>query len=419
MKYGYHVNESKSWLILKDPTKRILVEEIFAGLAIKITTEGKRHLGAALGSDGFRIEYASEKVKKWCGEIHKLAEIAKTQPQAAYSAFTHGERHRFSYFMRTIAGMSEIMQPLDDIINSELIPALLGTEVFSKAERDMYSLPLRYGGLAIPSFCDIANEEYFVSKRLTAPLTALMMLQGRDLPDRNEVKEIRRNVQAEKEAHIKLKQKEIESLLPEKTARAMNQAAEKGSSCWLGVLPLSDQGFTLNKCEFRDALSLRYNKSIHDLPSHCPCGETFDINHALNCKRGGFVIMRHDNIRDFEANLIRKICNDVKVEPTLQPLDGEIIRGVKGDDARVDIRGRGVWRPCQNAFFDVCVTNTNCATQKNSSTAAVFKQNENKKKNKYNDRIMNVEHGTFTPLVFTVNGSAGPEAETFHKQICR
>ena len=201
-KYGYHVNESKSWLILKDPTKRQLVDETFAGSAIKITTEGKRHLGAALGSDGFRLEYASEKVEKWCGEIHKLAEIAKTQPQAAYSAFTHGERHRFAYFMRTIVGMSDVMQPLDDAINNELIPALLGSDVISKAERDMYSLPLRFGGLALPSFCDIANEEYLTSKRLTAPLAAIMMLQGRDLPDRNVVKEIRSNVQAKKRHYL-------------------------------------------------------------------------------------------------------------------------------------------------------------------------------------------------------------------------
>ena len=122
------------------------------------------------------MQYVSEKVDKWCAEIHNLAEIAKSQPQAAYSAFTHGERHRFSYFMRTIAGMNEMMKPLDEVINNELIPAILGTDVYSRAERDMFSLPLRYGGLAIPSFCDIANVEYATSKRLTAPLAAIMML---------------------------------------------------------------------------------------------------------------------------------------------------------------------------------------------------------------------------------------------------
>ena len=197
----------------------------------------------------------------------------------------------------------------------------------------------------------------------------------------------------------------------------MKQATEKGSSSWLSVLPLSDEGFTLNKSEFRDAIALRYNKRMIDLPPRCPCGEAYDINHALNCKRGGFVIMRHNNIRDFDANLLRKVCNDVEVEPQLQPLNGETVIGLDGDDARPDIRARGAWRPCQNAFFDVNITNANCASQQESSSAQIFRTHENAKKRSYNDRIMNVEHGTFTPLVYSVNGGVGPEAEVFIKHI--
>ena len=30
---------------------------------------------------------------------------------------------------------------------------------------------------------------------------------------------------------------------------------------------------------------------------------------------------------------------------------------------------------------------------------------------------MNVEHRTFTPLIFSSNGGAGPEARTFHKHL--
>ena len=70
---------------------------------------------------------------------------------------------------------------------------------------------------------------------------------------------------------------------------------------------LEEQGFTLTKRKFRDALALRYNKPLRGLPSKCPCGQTVSVNHALNCKRGGFVIIPHNNIRDFEANLLRKI----------------------------------------------------------------------------------------------------------------
>ena len=48
-KYGYLVNGSKSWLIVKsdvlaDEAKRVFGEEV------NITTEGQRHFGAVIGS---------------------------------------------------------------------------------------------------------------------------------------------------------------------------------------------------------------------------------------------------------------------------------------------------------------------------------------------------------------------------------
>ena len=182
-----------------------------------------------------------------------------------------------------------------------------------------------------------------------------MSSQGTELPDQSEVTEIKNEVSLVRESQRKDKATLIKSMLPDCTARAMTQATEKGSSSWLGVIPLGEQGFTLNKWEFRDAISLRYNKPKPDLPANCPCGQRFDITHALNCKRGGFVIMRHNNVLDFEANLLRKVCNDVEVEPPLQPLSGEATTVLTGDEARPDIRAKGFWRQSQNAFFDIRV----------------------------------------------------------------
>ena len=51
--------------------------------------------------------------------------------------------------------------------------------------------------------------------------------------------------------------------------------------------------------------------------------------------------MRHNNIRDFESNLIRKVCNDVETEPSLQPINGENVTGLTGDEAKPDVRARG------------------------------------------------------------------------------
>ena len=63
----------------------------------------------------------------------------------------------------------------------------------------------------------------------------------------------------------------------------------------------------------------------------------------MNCKHGGFVIMRHNDIRDFEANLLKRVCNDVEIEPPLQPLTNEHLeRGaINIDSASLDVRARG------------------------------------------------------------------------------
>ena len=41
--------------------------------------------------------------------------------------------------------------------------------------------------------------------------------------------------------------------------------------------------------------------------------------------------MCHNNICDFEANLLRNLCVDVETEPQLQPLDRKNIIGLTGD----------------------------------------------------------------------------------------
>ena len=76
-----------------------------------------------------------------------------------------------------------------------------------------------------------------------------------------------------------------------------------------------------------------------------------------------------------------------------------------------------MWRQGQNAFFDVRITNVNSESQKHLPIDKILEKHEKEKKRQYNQRIMNVEHGTFTPLVFSISGSVGSECSKFHKQI--
>ena len=81
------------------------------------------------------------------------------------------------------------------------------------------------------------------------------------------------------------------------------------------------------------------------------------------------------------------------------------------------MRARGFWREGQNAFFDVRITNADSDSQRNTSIKSVLRSHEMEKKRKYNRRIMEVEHGSFTPLVFTTSGVMAHECSVFHKTL--
>lgn len=87
-KYGYFPNSSKSHLVVK-PEFIESARTIFEGTQVCITMDGKRHLGAAIGSKQFSEEYVVDKVRLWIEEIRLLADIASSQPYAAYSALIH------------------------------------------------------------------------------------------------------------------------------------------------------------------------------------------------------------------------------------------------------------------------------------------------------------------------------------------
>ena len=46
-----------------------------------------------------------------------------------------------------------------------------------------------------------------------------------------------------------------------------------------------------------------------------------------------------------------------------------------------------------------------------------YEINEKEKKRSYNNRIIEIEHGYFTPLVFSATGGRGREAQNFFKRL--
>ena len=87
------------------------------------------------------------------------------------------------------------------------------------------------------------------------------------------------------------------------------------------------------------------------------------------------------------------------------------------DDARLDIKANSFWRYGQTAFFDIRVTHVNSDTNRGQETAKIFKTHEGEKKRQYLQRVIEIEKGTFTPLVFGTNGGMGKESIEFIKNL--
>ena len=157
------------------------------------------------------------------------------------------------------------------------------------------------------------------------------------------------------------------------------------------------------------------------MPSTCDCGKRFSVEHALSCARGGFPTIRHNEIRDITATLLTEVCHDVCVEPDLQPVTPNQLDGATAnqqDGARLDISANGVWGGrFEKTYFDVRILNPLAPSNRNQGLSGMYRTHERAKKRAYEQRIQEVEHSSFTPLVLSANGGMGNEALTFYRRL--
>ena len=71
-------NAAKSWLVVKEE-KLEEAHSIFRGTNASITSDGRKLLGAAIGTTRFVNSYVQQKVAKWTQEVDELSNIVITQ----------------------------------------------------------------------------------------------------------------------------------------------------------------------------------------------------------------------------------------------------------------------------------------------------------------------------------------------------
>ena len=113
--------------------------------------------------------------------------------------------------------------------------------------------------------CHKAARKHASSIQVTSLLVEHIVAQTHQLPDESLIKSEHQAVKHGKAEELSEIAENLKQIVP-KTKQALKLLQEKGSSVWLTVLPLQEQGFNLSKREFRNAVKLCYDWPFDDIP---------------------------------------------------------------------------------------------------------------------------------------------------------
>ena len=231
------------------------------------------------------------------------------------------------------------------------------------------------------------------------------------------------------------------------------------SGAWLNAVPSTMNGTTLSKEEFSDNLRYRCGFEPINLPEYCDgCGEVFSVEHGLNCKKGGLVNARHEDVADTWAWLgslaycpsaishrprvddgTRRRTNNGNgngnnaTQPAMAPVFQQAANAQPNNtgaatgaatpqateeeaDLEADKGIRGFYRHGRDCLFDIQLTNTESRSLRNTRPLTVLKQREKKKKDKY-EKACHEKRKDFSPLIYSIDGMAGPATRAAERKL--
>jgi hypothetical protein len=410
--YGYYPEPKKSYLVVKEKFKDV-AEEIFGDLGVKIVT-GQRFLGGYIGDIEAKQIHVQEKIANWCEQLSTLATIAANQPQVAYSAFVKSIQHEWQFFHRVVPDIESAFEPLEVLIKTKLLPAIFGSHI-SHSERQLFSLPVRLGGLDVQDPTSTASTTYRMARNSTKVICNSLR-KAETFTQANHEAQLRSS-RAEKKIQDKQRNtatfNDVIGDFGPLQQRAVCEIPQEKMSAWLTVLPIAKQHFDLSPNEFRDALSLRYRRSLMNAPTHCDgCGEPFTMTHSLDCKKGGLVTQRHNEIRDALGDLANLAWGNCMREPVVR----EAHAPTNKTSLIADLGVRGVYQQQTVALFDIRVVDTDAQSYCTRSIKSVLHSAEVTKRTKYG-QACDEKRATFTPIVVSADGIFAHEAKVFISRI--
>ena len=120
--------------------------------------------------------------------------------------------------------------------------------------------------------------------------------------------------------------------------------------------------------------------------------------------------------------MMSEMYKDTEIEPKLTPLSGEELQGRTSNNSnkvRADIGNWCFWEQGQQFFYDIKVFDPNAYCHHNKSLKQCHVMNKLEKKQAFNERILRVDHGIFTPLMFSINGNMGRQCQNFYSCLAQ
>jgi hypothetical protein len=422
---GYFPEPQKSYHICpkaEEAAARTAFEA--AGLQVNFC-RGKRYVGGFVGSEAMLERWLDPKVKKWVAGVEILARIASRFPQTAYAGLASSLQAEWQYICRVIPGAEHYLGPIESAICEKFIPALLQvSDPVDEAFRQLLSQGVKMGGIALRN------------PTTSAPLLHQSSVDACDLL----IKALHAGGGLSAEAHKacvreaghhtrKARLKEEEAYLDglkasggRKMAKRLDRMSETGA--WLSAIPNRFDGTELSREEFQDNLAIRYGLRPRGLPDRCDgCNEPFSVEHGLNCKKGGFVGQRHDDVCEELAHLCSMALTAARISSEPEIFYGRGLtaaqRGtseVLGDEARGDVGAHGFWKRGRTTIFDVQVCDTDAKSYGNRESKKVLEGAARRKREKYEEACLE-RRRDFTPMIYSVDGMADKLARAAERRI--
>ena len=423
---GYFLEADKSIAVVpdayRDRAELILREFNFTFL------DGHRYVGGFIGADSARDVWLAEKIQGWVFGVHELAKVAKRYPQTAYAGMAFSLQAEWQYLQRVTEGVGEHFAPIEEAIAGVFLPALFQLKKEEIASmRSLLSLSVRWGGLGLPNPVQSARTSFDTSTAVTSMLTAALLKQEPHALDvglyLKSNATARKAARAEREQQNEIRFDELSADADVPTKCRLDRSRECGS--WLTTMPNTFNGTVLSAEEFRDSLRLRFGFQPKGLPAMCDgCGAKFGVEHALNCKAGGMVSLRHDSVSaEWQQMCVSAFSPGAVSDEPLIPISQDRERLVAPVPAsqlppatRGDSSVYGFWKRSTKAIFDVRITNLEHGQQRGQQASKMLAKHEKEKKAKHLDRCLEARC-QFTPLVFSCDGMMGLEAKAASKRL--